>query len=406
MNKTLTLKASRYLNTLCNETGNRSVGSSGNIKATEFFEKIVSQSGWSIEKDRLDVMDWLPGSVSLTVNGKNFTAQASPYSKGCSVEAVLVSASDIDELEAADIESKALLLYGDIAKEQLMPKNFVFYNPESHRRVIALLEKKNPAAIICATGRNSSLAGGAYPFPLIEDGDFNIPSIYMTDIEGDQLLKFRGETIKLQSTAVRVDSKAYNLTASKGDAGLNRIIISAHIDAKKGTPGAIDNATGVIILLLLSELLSDYAGEYRIELTPFNGEDYYGVPGQMDFIRKNEGRFGDILLNINIDGAGYYEGDTAFSFYGIPESFRKIVIDEINKHAGVSEGPQWPQGDHSIFIQYGVPAIAVSSMWFTDNMEIQDITHTEKDRPEIVDINKTVKTAEILTEIIKKSSSI
>ncbi len=406
MNKTLTAKASHYLNTLCNETGNRSVGSPGNIKATEFFEEIVSQSGWSIEKDRLDVMDWLPGSVILTVNGNSFTAQASPYSKGCSVEAELVPVSDIDELEAADIESKALLLYGDIAKEQLMPKNFVFYNPGSHQRIVALLEKKNPAVIICATGRNSALAGGASPFPMIEDGDFNIPSVYMTDIEGEQLLKFRGKTVKLQSTAERVDSQAYNLTASKGDAALKRIIISAHIDAKKGTPGAIDNATGVIILLLLSELLSDYTGDNRIELTPFNGEDYYGVTGQMDFIRKNDGKFSDILLNINIDGAAYFEGDTAFSFYEIPGPFREIVLDEIKKHTAVSEGPQWPQGDHSIFIQYGVPAIALSSTWFTENMEIQDITHTEKDRPEIVDISKTVQAAEIISEIVKRLSSI
>jgi len=406
MNKTLTAKASHYLNTLCNETGNRSVGSPGNIKATEFFEKFVSQSGWCIEKDCLNVMDWIPGSVILTVNGNSFTAQASPYSKGCTVETKLVAVSEIDELETADIESKALLLYGDIVLEQLMPKNFVFYNPESHQRIVALLEKKNPAVIICATGRNSALAGGAYPFPLIEDGDFNIPSVYMTDIEGERLLKFRGETVRLQSTAERLESKAYNLTASKGDTGLKRIIISAHIDAKKGTPGAIDNATGVVILLLISELLTDYAGRYRIELMPFNGEDYYAVTGQMDFIRKNEGRFGDIILDINIDGTGYYEGDTAFSFYGVPDPIRGIVFDEIKKHTGVSEGPQWPQGDHSIFIQYGVPAIAVSSMWFTENMEIQDITHTEKDRPEIVDINKTVQAAVIISEIVKKISTI
>ncbi|MBK9392004.1 MAG: M28 family peptidase [Bacteroidetes bacterium] len=32
------------------------------------------------------------------------------------------------------------------------------------------------------------------------------------------------------------------------------MVVTAHIDAKKGTPGAIDNATGVIVLLLLSEL--------------------------------------------------------------------------------------------------------------------------------------------------------
>ncbi|MEZ4997668.1 MAG: hypothetical protein R2758_09480 [Bacteroidales bacterium] len=32
--------------------------------------------------------------------------------------------------------------------------------------------------MIGATGRSSALAGGVYPFPLIEDGDFDIPSVY------------------------------------------------------------------------------------------------------------------------------------------------------------------------------------------------------------------------------------
>ncbi len=402
MNKTLIQKASAYLNTLCKEIDNRSVGSPGNVKATDFFEKTVSLFRWDIAKDELDVMDWIPGTVTSTVNGESLASKASSYSNGCEVTAELIAVSNTDELEAADIKSKAVLLYGDIAREQLMPKNFVFYNPDSHTRIVALLEDKNPAAIICATGRNSALAGGAYPFPLIEDGDFNIPSVYMTDIEGERLLKFIGETVTLQSTASRIDSKAYKLTASKGDTGLKRIIISAHIDAKKGTPGAIDNATGVVILMLLSELLTDYTGKYRIELMPFNGEDYYAVPGQMDFIRKNQGKFGEITLNINIDGAGYFEGDTAFSFYGVPESIHRFIMDEIKKHDDVSEGPEWPQGDHSIFFQNNVPAVAVSSKWFTDNMENQDITHTEKDRPEIVDINKTVQVAVILSEIVNR----
>ena len=41
-----------------------------------------------------------------------------------------------------------------ISAEQLMPKNFVFYNPEHHQKTIALLESRKPAGIITATKRN------------------------------------------------------------------------------------------------------------------------------------------------------------------------------------------------------------------------------------------------------------
>ncbi len=122
----------------------------------------------------------------------------------------------------------------------------------------------------------------------------------------------------------------------------------------------------------------------------------------MSFIGKNDGRFGNIMLNINIDGAGYHEGKTAISFYGVPEDICGIVTKIIQSDGNAAQGPQWPQGDHSIFVQYGVPAIAVSSMWFTENMDNQDITHTEKDNLGIVDLEKTVDAAQLIAEIINR----
>jgi aminopeptidase YwaD len=264
------------------------------------------------------------------------------------------------------LQDAYLLLYGDIAKEQLMPKNFVFYNPEEHQNIIALLEQKRPAAIISATGRNTALAGGVYPFPMIEDGDFDIPSVYMTEEEGKKLLSCIGKSAILESRSTRIPAKAYNVIARKGKEMAKRIVITAHIDAKKCTPGAIDNATGVVILLLLAEQLKDYDGDRLLEIVAFNGEDYFAAPGQMDYIRKNQEHFKNIVLNINIDGAGYKEGKSTFSLFGLPEKMKGKVSGILAKYDGITEGIQWPQGDHSIFVQQGCPAIAVSSKWFID----------------------------------------
>jgi aminopeptidase YwaD len=48
-----------------------------------------------------------------------------------------------------------------------------------------------------------------------------------------------------------------------------------------------------------------------------------------------------------------------------------------------------------------VPALAVSSKWFIDNMESQDITHTPKDNPEITDCRKVVEIALALNDLIR-----
>lgn len=395
-------KSLHYLAAFCTEITERCVGSEGNRQATVLLEKELSASGWETEMAEFDAIDWKENGATLTCEEKSFDVLVSPYSVGFTGEAELISASDVNELENLHATDKIILLRGEIAREQLMPKNFVFYNPEEHQKIISLLERSGAKAVISATGRNAALAGGVYPFPLIEDGDFNIPSVYMTDKGGDQLLPLIGKKVTLDSRSERIPGKGYNVIARKGKNDSARIVVTAHIDAKKGTPGAIDNATGVIVLILLADLLQDYTGERLIEIVALNGEDYYAVPGQMSYIATNIDSFETMLLNINIDGAGFKEGPSAFSFYGLPDGILSATKNVMQQYPGIVEGVQWPQGDHGIFVQNGIPAIAVSSKWFTDNINDQDITHTPKDRIDIVDCDKLIEIAYALDSLIRQ----
>jgi aminopeptidase YwaD len=395
-------KSDQYLNKLCCDITERCVGSEGNRQATYFVEKEFCSLGWKTEMPAFDTIDWKEKGAILKTGGMNFEVLAGPYSLGFNGSGTLIPVSSVEELENCNANGKILLLFGDIAREQLMPKNFIFYNPENHKKIISLLEKSGARAIISATGRNSDLAGGAYPFPLIEDGDFDIPYVYMTDVEGKKLSVFSGQTVFLESSCERIPGKGYNVIASKGGDEAEKIVITAHVDAKKGTQGAIDNATGVIVLLLLADLLKDYSGKKAIELVAFNGEDYYAVPGQMNYIASKQADFKNILLNINIDGAGYLKGSSAFSLFDLPSGINETVQEIIRNNAEIEEGAKWPQGDHSIFLQFGIPALAVSSKWFIDNMSTQDITHTQKDNPGIVDLNKIVGISIALNDLIRQ----
>ncbi|MDW7740460.1 MAG: M28 family peptidase [Bacillota bacterium] len=388
------------MNTLCRRIPSRSVGSPGNRQATGFFLEEVSSRGFETEAATFNVLDWHDGGASLKIGSEHYEVLVSPYSLGCSVSANLAAAGNLTELENTDLQGKIILLHGEIAREQLMPKNFVFYNPEEHKKIVSALERSGVLAIICATGRNAALAGGVYPFPLIEDGDFNIPSVYMTEEEGKKILSHLGEKVYIESYSERIPGIASNIIARKGSGFSERMVITAHIDAKKGTPGALDNATGVTILLLLAELLRDYSGNKLVELVALNGEDYYSAPGQMNYIKANQNLFDTILLNINIDGAGYLDGDSAFSFFTLPDEILQAARTVFSRYSGLCEGPEWYQGDHSIFIQQGRPAIAFTSRWFLDNMESQTITHTPEDNLSIVDSGKLAEIAEAIRQLI------
>lgn len=398
----LIAKIKSHMQVLCSDIGERRVGSEGNRKATVYAKKVLEESGWKTEATELSVIDWKTEGVTLTCDGQLFEAFSSHYSLGCSVQGELVAVNTAGKLELVDIENKIVLLYGEIAFQQIAPKNFPFWNPEEHQYIVSVLERGAPKALICATERNSETAGGVYPFPLFEDGDFYIPSVYMKDTEGEKLLACSGKTVELISKTERISSTAFNVIGKQSDRMKDRIVITAHIDTKIGTPGAIDNGTGVTVVLVLAELLKDYTGKYPIELVIFNGEDYYAASGQIRYVKQNAGRFNDISLNINIDGVGYKEGLSCFSPFELPENMLDALHEVLWDTPEIKEGLPWYQGDHSLFLQNGRPAIAVSSQWFIENMRCQDITHTPKDNLGIVNYEQVAVCASGIAELIHK----
>ena len=198
--------------------------------------------------------------------------------------------------------------------------------------------------------------------------------------------------------AVRIFSTAEHVVATRPGDAPGRIVLFAHIDSKKGSPGALDNAAGVATLLGVAELLSDHSGGPAIEIVPLNGEDNYANPGEMMWVAENEGRFDDIILGVNIDDAGWREHDTHVSFYELPDRIDGIVREAMDGRPRFAEGPQWFQSDHAIFGIYGRPAIAVASSDLPDFMA--EACHTERDTPELADPEAIAEIARFLRDVV------
>lgn len=398
--KTLIDNAETYIQTLCTDIASRRVGHEGNRAATDFFAETVRHFGFQSETPAFECIDWVQGGADLTVDDTSWDVSVSPYSLGCSVQAPLTVVSTLASLEDADITQTMVLLCGEIAQEPLMPKHFPFYNPERHQRIVHLLESKRPQAIIAATSQHPELAGAVYPFPLIEDGDFDIPSVYMKDTMGARLAEHAGAIASLDIRAQRIPSQGYNVIARKGPDACRKVVVFAHIDAKEGTPGALDNAGGTAVLLLLAELLTPYEGDLGLEIVALNGEDYYSNPGQQHFLRRYQGAFEEILLGINLDGIGYYQGKSAYSTYNVPSDLADLAKRTFSAYPDLTEGEPWYQGDHSILLMNERPAIALTSERIFDLLT--DLVHTSKDRPEIVEAERLVNAAYALRDLLVK----
>ncbi len=387
----------RHISKLCLEIGERCVGSPGNKKATDYAAGVMREFGFQVETPGFDCFDWEDRGSEVVVGNESFQVFSNPYTLGGEIKAPLSAAATIEELEQVVAKGNIAFLHGQIAAEQLMPKNFTFYNPDEHRRINELLENRGFIAVLAATSRNPETAGGVYPFPLIEDGDFNLPGAYMTDSEGERLLAVsQGQEVFLKIDTQRKPSKGYNVIGRRGENQAERVAIIAHIDSKQGTPGAIDNATGTAVLLLLAEMLAGYNGRMMVELTALNGEDYYSNPGEMLYLEENLDRFDQIVLGINIDGAGYRGGSAAYSCYDCPEEV-SAAARKVFDSSSVVEGEPWYQGDHGLFLYNSRPALAITS---TAMQDLLDIAHTPDDKPEIIDYDQVVEVARTVYELL------
>jgi aminopeptidase YwaD len=372
------------------------VGSPGNRAATDFFADTIASLGFTTESPAFDCMDWVQQGATLGVGSQSFAAFVSPYSLGCAVCAPFKAISTIGELEEANVARQIVVLHGEITREQLMPKNFTFYNPEEHQRVIRALESQQPCAIVAATSRNPQMAGALYPFPLIEDGDFDIPSVYISDEEGRRLVESAGRMSLRFGRSARLRKRA--TSCAQGRPARSARGALAHVDAKQGTPGALDNAAGITTLLLLAELLGDYRRALGVELVALNGEDYYSNPGEMQYLQLNAGRFGNIEIGINLDGVGYREGHTAYSLYDCPPDLSEVIQQVFAPRPEFVAGEPWYQGDHGLFLLNQRPALALTS----DRMHelMASVVHTAHDRPEMLEVSKLVETAAALRDML------
>jgi len=380
----------KVLHTICLEYGERLTGSVSNQKLANYTAQYFKDCGYNVEQQKFSCIDWQPGAVELSCEGHKFAAEPSYYTLGCDVEAEFIVLKTIKELEKADLKNKVAVLQNDLSSERLMPKSFSFYNPDHHKQIISLLEDKNPAAIISVVADNNFI---------FEDGDFDIPSVYISEAEAEDLLKCDGK-VKLKIDAERRSSHGENIIARINAEKKKKVVITAHLDTKYGTPGALDNASGITVLLMLAQLIKADDLPYSLELLLLNGEDYYSLPGQMKYLEEYLNKENKIMLAINCDGVALKGSSTAVSKFELDSEADNLVNELIRKSDGFELIDPWPEGDHMLFVMNNIPAVALTSK---DIFEIIDtVIHTEKDNLEMIDYHKVEEVVYFIEKLLKR----
>ena len=384
-----------YLHSLCVSIGERPVGSRKNLQAQQFIGDLFQRRGYTVEYQEFDCLEWKGAGVTLQAGDQPLPAEISPYSLPCEVSAPAECLGDLDSLQAAQLAGKIAVLYGDLTREALMPKRFPFYNPQEHQHILQLLEDKRPLAIVTVSFSEQ------LPVPIIEDGDFTIPSAVLAHKDSQALLSSPAPQLTLKIDASRKPARAANVIARRlSPTGKMKMVFTAHMDTKPGTPGALDNASGVATLLALSPLVTTKFLDFDLEFVAFNGEDYYSNPGEVAYLQAFKPEFERLFLVVNVDGVGLKGSPTGVSYMGVPQKLVETLESARQAFRSIELIEPWPQGDHMLFVMNGVPALTLTS---SRVFELVDrIIHTPQDTLELLDLNTIWEAALYLSEVLSK----
>ena len=388
--KPISHRALEHVEYLSVQIGSRPIGSRANFAAAAYISDVFKQNGYFLETQDIPCPEWTADHTSLKLNGESLEACANTFSPSCSISAEILPVCTLAELEGAQLSGRILVFYGDLVQTELATKGGIYIS-DRDRRIIQLLEERQPAGIITI---NPTLHAR---WRLIEDFDLDIPSVTVSAYSGLKLLRQPGVVVQMKISARRSASHTSNVIARLKGERSERIVLCAHYDSKVDTPGAYDNAAGVGVLLALAEVLSKKSHRHTFECVAFTGEEGAGL-GDMAYARNARGvnhSFDQVTAAINIDGVGPFTGTTTIASFAASQAMEKLVDDTIERYPAVIRVEPWPASDHYIFYSNGVPSLALTSKG------IRDVYHTSSDTFEWISGEKLAEAAQLVLDIIE-----
>lgn len=379
-----------HLRRLCMEIGPRPIGSRGDHAAAGYIRSVFEEVGLEVEEQTFECPDWEAEETLLEMAGRRLPAAANTFSPPGDVEAPTVAACSLGELAAADLEGRIGILYGDLTRAALTPRDCTLYPADRDHRIIALLEEKRPAALVTIRPRSGLHTR------IIEDWNFHIPSATVPIEVGRTLLDGAGEQLRLRIRTARRPGHSANVIGHQRGSRPERVVICAHHDTKVETPGAIDNGAGVAAMLTLARQMSGRDLPVGLEFISFSAEEYGGTANDSEYYVVAAGdRLGTVLAAINMDGIGHRVGTNTITSLACSDQFQAELEGTVSRYPGVMWTEPWPQSNHSTFAFRGIPAVAFTSVggW--------DLAHQPDDTIEWVGAAKVAEVVSLVDEIVE-----
>lgn len=196
-----------------------------------------------------------------------------------------------------------------------------------------------------------------------------------------------------------------NLIVSKPGINPSYYIISAHYDSVPNSPGADDDATGVVTGLAIAAALAPCQTDHGVRFLVLDQEERK-MTGAYHYARTeaNAKRADQILGAIQIEMTGWdADGDGAFNIVNCDKPENQALTNAVNAAVKANSLPLFSKNgcttrsDHQAFWSIERPAIAVSELFFADVPDRTPCYHQSCDTYDKVNFDYMNELAKALT---------
>lgn len=190
-------------------------------------------------------------------------------------------------------------------------------------------------------------------------------------------------------------SRGVNVVATKAGKSEEFYVFSAHHDTVPNCPGADDDAAGITTVLAMAAALAPCDLEYSVRFVSFDQEEN-GLVGSAAYAGdlKKSGESKKMRGNVQVEMSAYdSDNDGSFNIIDCDDPKNQDLADSVKNAVGDENLALIPvhdcvtASDHSSFWDIGVPAIAVSQLFFGDHKDRTPCYHQSCDTVEILNFD-------------------
>lgn len=251
------------LQMLCVTIGSRSIGTAGERRAAEYVAQRFREFGWESRLEEYPCLAWDYQGSSVTIDGRAVHAGPTHYSPGGVFEGPLMRAR-IGEDQLPIIDDYRGRIAWFCEKEAGL---------FARHQVCRELRNQGAVAVLIL-----SYLTETWSTKIVREPDIGIPTFGVAGREAQVLEAAEGRPVRLTVGAQTRPSHSENVVATVPGGPVGPLVlVTAHHEAAPYCPGAMDNASGVAMVLAIAQRFGRSSHAPRMMLATTGGHEYGGA---------------------------------------------------------------------------------------------------------------------------------